>query len=105
MRDADEAVRCCNDPDVRRFIPVIPIPYTAEDARAFVARTVTAGELNLAVTDRATGALLGAVGVGVKPWDAGMAEIGYRPAPAARRRRPAPPPPPLLAPLTLPGMA
>jgi RimJ/RimL family protein N-acetyltransferase len=38
------------------------------------------------LTDRATGALLGAVGVGVKPWDAGMAEIGYWLAPEARGR-------------------
>jgi RimJ/RimL family protein N-acetyltransferase len=44
------------------------------------------GELNLAITDRATGALLGAVGVAVRPWDAGMAEIGYWLAPEARGR-------------------
>ncbi len=84
--DVDELVRCCNDPLIPRFIPVIPVPYTAEDARAFVARTVMVGELNMAITDRATGALLGAVGVAVKPWDAGMAEIGYWLAPEARGR-------------------
>ena len=26
--DVDELVRCCNDPLVPRFIPVIPVPYT-----------------------------------------------------------------------------
>ena len=84
--DVDELVRCCNDPLVPRFIPVIPVPYTAEDAREFVARTVMVGELNLAVTDRASGALMGAVGVALKPLDAGWAEIGYGRAPEARGR-------------------
>lgn len=84
--DVDELVRCCNDPLIPHFIPVIPVPYSAEDARAFVTRTVMVGELNLAITDRATGALLGAAGVAVRPWDAGMAEIGYWLAPEARGR-------------------
>ena len=99
--DVDELVRCCNDPLVPRFIPVIPVPYTAEDAREFVARTVMVGELNLAVTDRASGALMGAVGVGLKPQDAGMAEIGYWLAPEARGRGAAPRPRRLLSRWTL----
>ena len=66
--------------------PRDPGPYTAEDAREFVARTVRVGELNLAVTDRASGALMGAVGVALKRQDAGMAEIGYWLAPEARGR-------------------
>jgi len=35
--DLADLVRCCNDPDVRRFIPPIPIPYTEADGRAFIA--------------------------------------------------------------------
>ena len=29
-------VEACNDPEIPRWIPVIPSPYTEEDARAFI---------------------------------------------------------------------
>lgn len=82
--DVDDIVRCCRDPLIPRFIPVIPAHYTREHARAFVDRTVTDRELNLAVTDLRSGAVLGAVGVGIRPRDEGHAEIGYWLAPEAR---------------------
>jgi RimJ/RimL family protein N-acetyltransferase len=82
--DVGDIVRCCNDPLIPRFIPVIPIPYTEEDARGFVERTVIDTELNLAITGRASGVVLGAVGVGFRTADEGAAEIGYWLAPEAR---------------------
>jgi RimJ/RimL family protein N-acetyltransferase len=82
--DADEIVRCCSDPLIPRFIPVIPVPYTREDAIWFIERTVTDEELNLAITAHGSGRLLGSIGVGVRTSDAGMAEIGYWLAPEAR---------------------
>jgi len=84
--DVPDIVRCCNDELVARFIPVIPVPYTEEDARAWVERTVAHDELNLAITDAASGAVIGAVGVGRKADDQAIAEIGYWLAPEARGR-------------------
>jgi RimJ/RimL family protein N-acetyltransferase len=34
--DVPALVAACNDPEIPRWIPVIPRPYTEEDARAFV---------------------------------------------------------------------
>lgn len=83
--DISEVVRCCNDELVARFIPVIPVPYTDDDARVWIERSVAEDELNLAITDAATGAVLGAVGVGLND-DPAIAEIGYWLAPEARGR-------------------
>jgi len=87
MSDADvpEIVRCCNDPLVPRFIPVIPVPYTRSDAHEYLERSRTRDdELNLAISD-AGGGLSGAIGFSIKA-DPGVAEIGYWLAPEARGR-------------------
>ena len=86
MDDVDEIVRCCNDPLVPRFIPVIPVPYTAADAEWYVRRNDEPAELNLAITDAGDGRLLGAIGFSLKRWDPEIAEIGYWLAPEARGR-------------------
>lgn len=84
--DAGEIVRCCNDHLTSHFIPILPSPYTPADAESFIERTVSESEINLAITDRATGTVLGSVGVSLKAFDEEIAEIGYWLAPEARGR-------------------
>jgi RimJ/RimL family protein N-acetyltransferase len=83
--DLPEIVRCCSDPLVPRFIPVIPTPYTTADGERFLERSRTnPDELNLAICGH-DGQLLGAIGVSLRS-DPGVAEIGYWLAPEARGR-------------------
>jgi RimJ/RimL family protein N-acetyltransferase len=83
--DAPEIVRCCSDPLIPRYIPVIPMPYSMSDAEQFIERSRTpSDELNLAVAGH-SGELFGAVGVSITS-DTGIAEIGYWLAPEARGR-------------------
>lgn len=84
--DVPVIVRCASDELVARFIPQIPVPYSTADAVAYIERTVADSELNLAITDRAGGEVLGSVGLALKAWDEEMAEIGYWLAPEARGR-------------------
>jgi RimJ/RimL family protein N-acetyltransferase len=74
--DVADIVRCCNDPLIARYVPVVPVPYTDEDARAYIAQN-DPRKLDLAITDAAGGRMLGAVGVGRRHEDPAVAEIGY----------------------------
>lgn len=83
--DAADVARACDDPDTARWLPV-PTPYTAEAGRTFVeevvpAEWVTGRAAGVAVTDAATGQLLGAVGLTLRE---DIGEIGYWTAPWAR---------------------
>jgi RimJ/RimL family protein N-acetyltransferase len=83
--DAAEIMRCCSDPLVPRYIPIIPMPYSLSDAEQFIERSRTpSDELNLAVAGH-SGELFGAIGVSIQS-DSGIAEIGYWLAPEARGR-------------------
>jgi RimJ/RimL family protein N-acetyltransferase len=86
LADVRAIVAACADPEIARFIPTVPSPYSERDGRAYVE---LAGELWAAgvsfpfvVVDAECGTFLGAAGVraGDRP------TVGYWLAPEARGR-------------------
>jgi RimJ/RimL family protein N-acetyltransferase len=61
--DVPILVELCNDPEIARWIPAMPAPYTVEDALAFVHGEVLPQVDHLAIT--LAGAVVGAIGIGV----------------------------------------
>lgn len=74
-------VAACNDPEITRWIPVIPSPYTVDDALAFVRGEFRPLEHSLAIT--LDGVLAGAIGLGVNSENY-RGRIGYWIAATAR---------------------
>ena len=72
--DLDELVAAVDDPEIGRWMPAIPHPYSHADGRAYLARA-TDREGAFAVVDARTGRLLGGITVNAQNW--GRAEIGY----------------------------
>lgn len=85
-RDVPAIVAACGDPEIPRFIPLIPSPYTVQDGLAYVAAArelwSTGQSRPFVILDAGTGALLGSVGVGIGVRPA----VGYWLAPHARGR-------------------
>ena len=87
--DAPAVQAACDDPDVAHWIHKLPAPYTLADAEWFIAdardRLLRSERARLAVTDVASGELLGSVSLDLF---AGReaAEIGYWVKREARRR-------------------
>ncbi len=77
-----------DDPEIHRWLDIIPDPYTAADAEEFVSRArqdLAEGRgAGLAITG--DGALLGAVGMRLPAHQPGVGEVGYWLAAAARGR-------------------
>jgi len=72
--DVPALVVACNDPEIARWIPVIPSPYTEEDARAFIRGEVSSvPEHSFAITFQ--GIVVGAIGMSVVA--PGTGRIGY----------------------------
>ena len=82
--DVPALVTACNDPEIPRWIPVIPSPYTAEDARAFVRGEIDSlPEHSFAMAE--SGVVVGAIGLGVNSMNY-RGRIGYWVAAPARGR-------------------
>ena len=83
MDDVPDLVEACNDPEIRHWIPVIPRPYTVEDARAFVRGEVASGQQQFAIGEN--GRAVGSIGLSInEAFHNG--HIGYWCAPGARGR-------------------
>ncbi len=86
--DADAVRDACQDPEIPRWIPAVPQPYTDESARDFIAwsrETMERGSYSFVIVDVATTDLLGAIGMGVNALMK-IGHIGYWVAAPARRR-------------------
>ena len=87
MQDVPEAVRCCNEEQIRRFIPPLPIPYTEDDAIAFIGaaqQRLDQGSVTLVIGEGGDAALRGSIGL--RTIAPGIAQTGYWVAPEARGR-------------------
>jgi RimJ/RimL family protein N-acetyltransferase len=69
-----------DDPDLDRWTR-IPFPYSEDHAREFIATT---DEVAFGIRDRASGELLG--GIGLRVYDMAVVEVGYWVKPEARGR-------------------
>ena len=81
--DVPALVIACNDPEISHWIPLIPSPYTEEDALTFVRGDVRPEEQSLAMT--LEGTVVGAIGLGVNSMNY-RGRIGYWVAAPARGR-------------------
>jgi RimJ/RimL family protein N-acetyltransferase/nitrite reductase/ring-hydroxylating ferredoxin subunit len=86
--DAPAINAACQDREIQRWVPFIPVPYTEADARAFILMTLQAWHdgtgCEFAIVDAADGRFLGAAGLQLGPNQRRRA-IGYWVAPEARR--------------------
>jgi RimJ/RimL family protein N-acetyltransferase len=81
--DVPALVVACNDPEIAHWIPLIPSPYTEEDALAFVRGDVQPDERSFAMT--LDGVVAGAIGMSVNSLNY-RGRIGYWVAASARGR-------------------
>ncbi len=87
--DVDAITAAVQEPDIPAFT-MVPTPYAVEDAIAYVERTAASWRAGSAagfvIADRATGELLGAIGVHNLDERTGRAEVGYWVSARARGR-------------------
>jgi RimJ/RimL family protein N-acetyltransferase len=87
MQDVPDAVRCCNEEQISRFMTPLPIPYTEDDAIAFIGaaqQRLEDDSVTLVIGDAADAALRGSIGL--RTIAPGIAQTGYWMAPEARGR-------------------
>ena len=90
MDDVDDLINACNDPDIARWLPLIPHPYTEEAARWWVEEGAPAawreGGAAFGIVDVGTQKVLGGIGITNVQAGRNQGEVGYWVAPWARGR-------------------
>jgi RimJ/RimL family protein N-acetyltransferase len=85
--DAPAIAAACQDPEIQRWIPLIPVPYTEADARSYVLMTLKSlqegSSVELAIVDPASDRLLGSIGIRLGP-NPRRHYVGYWVVPQAR---------------------
>jgi RimJ/RimL family protein N-acetyltransferase len=61
--DVDDVFAACQDPEISRWIPFVPRPYTREDAEGYVRACLESSDerMPFAITDASTAELLGSI--------------------------------------------
>jgi RimJ/RimL family protein N-acetyltransferase len=90
LADVDDVVAGCADPLTQRFIPLLPNPYTRDDALWWInhgsASAWSSGGAAYAITDSDSDRLIGGIGLARVVAERHQGEIGYWVAPWARGR-------------------
>lgn len=90
LSDTDALVKACNDPEIARFLPLLPHPYTQDAAQEWITvgavEAWASGGAAFAITDPVSGEVVGGYGLGNVQSGRAQGEVGYWVAPWARRR-------------------
>jgi RimJ/RimL family protein N-acetyltransferase len=86
MEDAPAVAEACQDPEIPRWIPLVPMRYSLDDAQEFLRGCLDSGDERhpFAIADAANGTLVGAIDLRTNAM--GVGHIGYWVAPEARGR-------------------
>jgi RimJ/RimL family protein N-acetyltransferase len=88
--DLDDIVAGYNDEQSRRFMPLLPVPFTRSHGEWYIREAAPAafgeGGSAYAITDPATDRLLGGIGINQVQSARGQGEVGYWVGPWARGR-------------------
>jgi RimJ/RimL family protein N-acetyltransferase len=85
IEDAPAVTAACQDPEIARWIPLIPTPYTEQDARDFLEHIAASEDsYGFAVVDAESGELAGSIAIRLQRFSTG--HIGYWVAREARGR-------------------
>jgi len=88
--DAGAVAEACRDAEIVRWLDQVPQPYTRADARDYIAATAQnwrdGTAASFAVTDAATGAVLGSISIHWMDAEEAVGEVGYWVAPGTRGR-------------------